>query len=160
MKRFAAASVLVLAAVSLGAAKPPPASFDYVIRGGQILDGSGGKPFTGDVAVKGQRIAYVGPHAPGRGRTEIDAHGKAVAPGFINMLSHSEDSFMADGRGLSELRQGVTLEVMGEGGSIGPLTPKMQGLEEQRQHDIKYLVAWSTLDEGLQTMVRRGLSLN
>ena len=76
---------------------------------------------TGDVAVKGERIVYVGPHAPGRGRTEIDAHGKAVAPGFINMLSHSEDSFMADGRGLSELKQGVTLEVMGEGDSSGPL---------------------------------------
>ena len=82
--------------------------------------------FDGDVAVKGQRIAYVGPHAPGRGRTEIDAHGKAIAPGFINMLSHSEDSLIADPRGMSELRQGVTLEVMGEGHSIGPLNAEMR----------------------------------
>ena len=136
MKLFAAASLAVLAFASLGAAKAPAPVYDLVIRGGEILDGSGGKPIHGDVAVKGDRIAYVGPHAPGRGKTELDAKGKAIAPGFINMLSHSEDSFMADGRGLSELRQGVTLEVMGEGTSVGPLTPKMQRLEEQREHDI------------------------
>jgi N-acyl-D-amino-acid deacylase len=171
MKLFAATSLAVLAAaLCLGAAKAPAptaapkaapkATYDYVIRGGEILDGSGGKPVHGDVAVKGDRIAYVGPHAPSRGAQEIDARGKAIAPGFINMLSHSEDSLMADGRGLSELRQGVTLEVMGEGGSIGPLTPKMQKLEEQRQQDIKFPVTWSTLDQGLETMAKRGIALN
>jgi N-acyl-D-amino-acid deacylase len=161
MKLFAAASLAVLAAAaSLGAAKAPGPAYDVVIRGGEILDGSGGKPIHGDVAVKGDRIAYVGPHAPGRGKTEIDAKGKAIAPGFINMLSHSEDSFWADGRGLSELRQGVTLEVMGEGGSIGPLTPKMQRLDEQREHDIKFPVTWSTLDQGLEAMTQHGVSLN
>ena len=159
MKHCAAVSLAALAAaMSLGAAKAP--AYDYVIRGGEILEGSGGAPVHGDVAVKGQRIVYVGAHAPGRGLREIDAHGKAVAPGFINMLSHSEDSFWADGRGQSELRQGVTLEVMGEGGSIGPLTPAMQKLEVQRQHDIKHPVNWSTLDEGLQTLAGRGLALN
>src|SRR5205085_2355841 len=100
----------------------------------------------GDVAVKGQRIAYVGPHAPGRGRTEIDAHGKAIAPGFINMLSHSEDSLIADPRGMSELRQGVTLEVMGEGHSIGPLNAEMRRVGEQREGDVKYPMDWTTLD--------------
>jgi len=162
MKLFAAASLAVLAAACLGAAKAPaPApAYDVVIRGGEILDGSGRKPIHGDVAVKGERIVYVGPRAPGRGKTEIDAKGKAVAPGFINMLSHSEDSFMADGRGLSELRQGVTLEVMGEGSSVGPLTPKMQRLEEQREHDIKFPVTWTTLDQGLDAFVKRGVSLN
>ena len=159
MKLYAATSLAVLAAaLGLGAAKPP--AYDIVIRGGEILDGSGGAPVHGDVAIKGDRIAYVGPHAPGRGKREVEAHGKAVAPGFINMLSHSEDSLIADGRGMSELRQGVTLEVMGEGSSIGPLTPKMQKLEEQRQHDIKYPVTWSTLDEGLGTLARRGIALN
>jgi N-acyl-D-amino-acid deacylase len=159
MKLFAAPSLAVLAAaLSLGAAKAP--AYDLVIRGGEILDGSGGKPIRGDVAVKGDRIAYVGPHAPGRGATEIDAHGKAVAPGFINMLSHSEDSLVADGRGMSELKQGVTLEVMGEGNSIGPLTPKMQKLGEQREHDIKFPMDWTTLDGGLQSMTKRGISLN
>ena len=88
MKLFAATSLAVLAAAaSLGAAKPPGAAYDVVIRGGEILDGSGGKPIHGDVAVKGDRIVYVGPHAAGRGKTEIDAKGKAIAPGFINMLS-------------------------------------------------------------------------
>jgi N-acyl-D-amino-acid deacylase len=161
MKLLATTSLAVIAAaLSLGAAKAPPAAYDVVVRGGEVLDGSGGKPFQGDVAVKGDRIVYVGPHAPGRGKREIDAHGKAIAPGFINMLSHSEDSFMADGRGLSELRQGVTLEVMGEGGSIGPLTPQMQKVEEQREHDIKYTITWTTLDGGLEAMTRKGVSLN
>src|SRR5579862_2822317 len=113
MKHFAVTSLAAIAAVlALGAARAP--AYDYVIRGGEILDGSGGKPMLGDVAVKDDRIVYVGPHAPGQAGKEIDARGKAVAPGFINMLSHSEDSFMADGRGMSELKQGVTLEVMGE----------------------------------------------
>ncbi|HEX5264307.1 MAG TPA: D-aminoacylase [Phenylobacterium sp.] len=161
MKLFAATSLAALAAaMNIGAAAAPAPAYDIVIRGGEILDGSGGEPIHGDVAVKGDLIAYVGPHAPGRGKTEIDAAGKAIAPGFINMLSHSEDSFMADGRGLSELRQGVTLEVMGEGGSVGPLTPKMQRLEEQREHDIKFPVTWTTLDQGLQAFVQRGVSLN
>lgn len=158
MKLVATSLAVLAAAASLGAAKP--AAYDYVIRGGEILDGSGGKAVRGDVAVKGARIAYVGPHAPGRGRREIDARGKAIAPGFINMLSHSEDSLIADGRGQSELRQGVTLEVMGEGGSIGPLTPRMRPLEEQRQHDIKYPVDWTTLDGGLQSLAKRGLAMN
>ncbi|WP_293386076.1 amidohydrolase family protein [Phenylobacterium sp.] len=157
--RFAAVSMAALAAAaSLGAAKP--AAYDLVIRGGEILDGSGKPGVTGDVAVKGDRIVYVGPHAPGRGKTEIDAHGKAVAPGFINMLSHSEDSLIADGRGQSELRQGVTLEVMGEGSSIGPLTPRMQVLEVQREHDIKYPIDWTTLDGGLEALAKRGIALN
>ncbi len=159
MKLFAATSLSVLAAVmSLGSTKAP--TYDYVIRGGEILDGSGGKPVRGDVAVKGERIAYVGVHAPGRGRTEIDGKRKVIAPGFINMLSHSEDSLIGDGRGQSELRQGVTLEVMGEGSSIGPLTAKMQKLEEQREHDIKYPVDWTSLDEGLQSLAKRGISMN
>jgi len=164
MKVPAAASLAVLAAVAcLGAApdrKGAAPVYDYVIRGGEILDGSGKAPIRGDVAIKGDRIAYVGPHAPGRGKTEIDAHGKAVAPGFINMLSHSEDSLIADGRGQSELRQGVTLEVMGEGSSIGPLTPKMQKLEEEREHDIKYPVTWTTLDGGLESLAKPGIALN
>jgi N-acyl-D-amino-acid deacylase len=160
-RRYAAASLTVIAAsLGLGAAKPRPPAYDLVIRGGEILDGSGGAPIHGDVALKGDHIAYVGPHAPGRGAREIDAKGKAVAPGFINMLSHSEDSFMADGRGLSELKQGVTLEVMGEGDSVGPLTPQMRKLGEQREHDIKFPMDWTTLDQGLQAFTKRGVSMN
>ena len=95
-------------------------SYDVLISGGTIYDGSGGAAFTGDVGIKGDRIAYVGPHAPGSARERFDAHGKAVAPGFVNMLAHPEVSLLHDGRALSDLRQGVTLEVLGED-SMGPL---------------------------------------
>lgn len=164
MKHFAARSFAVTslaaiaAALSLGAAKAP--TYDYVIRGGEILDGSGGKPMLGDVAVKGDRIVYVGSHAPGHGGKEIDARGKVVAPGFINMLSHSEDSFMADARGMSELKQGVTLEVMGEGDSNGPLNPEMRRLGEQREQDIKFPMDWTTFGGGLEAFTKKGVSLN
>src|SRR6266480_3992853 len=100
-------------------AQPPAAGgevghYDVLISGGTVYDGSGGAPFVGDVAIKGDRLAYVGAHAPGSARERIDAHGKAVAPGFVNMLAHPEESLLADGRALSDLRQGVTLEVLGE----------------------------------------------
>jgi N-acyl-D-amino-acid deacylase len=133
--------------------------YDVVIRGGMIYDGSGGAPFHGDLAVRGDRIVYVGPHAPGAARTEIDAHGKAVSPGFINMLAHPEESLFADGRALSDLTQGVTLEVLGED-SMGPLNPTMKRLLTERQGDIRYAVTWTTLGEYLETLQRRGISPN
>jgi N-acyl-D-amino-acid deacylase len=118
---------------------PQPAnSFDIVIRGGTLYDGSGGAPYVGDVAIEGDRIAFVGPHAPGPGEREVDAHGLAVAPGFINMLSWSTESLIEDPRALSEIRQGVTLEVMGEGWSMGPLNDEMKRLGTSRQGDIRY----------------------
>jgi len=161
MKPFAAASLaILLATTSLGAAKAPPPEYDLVIRGGEILDGSGKPGVQGDVAIKGDRIAYVGPQAPGRGTREIDAKGKAVSPGFINMLSWSNQSLIADGRALSELKQGVTLEVMGEGDSMGPLTPEMKAFEVKRQGDIKYPITWTTLDQYLSFLEKKGVSVN
>jgi N-acyl-D-amino-acid deacylase len=151
---------ILLAALALTGAAPAPAAYDLLIRGGQIYDGSGGAPVTGDVAVKGERIVYVGPHAPGRAARTVDATGKAVAPGFINMLSWSNESLIADGRGLSELKQGVTLEVMGEGDSMGPLTPRMKDLMVQRESDIRYPVTWATLDEYLRRLEAKGVSVN
>ena len=118
---------------------------DVVIRGGTVYDGSGGKPYPGEVAIDDDRIAYVGPPRGLRGRIEIDATGKAVAPGFINMLSWSNESLLHDGLGQSELRQGVTLEVMGEGWSMGPLNERMKELAVARQIDIHYPVDWTTL---------------
>ena len=159
MKPVAVVSLTVLlAAAGLGAAPPP--AYDLVIRGGQILDGSGKAGVIGDLAVKGDRIVYIGPHAPGRGGREVDARGKAVAPGFINILSHSEESLIADGRALSEIRQGVTLDVMGEGDSMGPLNPRMKALALKREGDIKYPVDWTTLDQYLAGLERRGTSMN
>jgi len=110
---------------------------DLVLHGGLIYDGSGGKPYPGELAVDGDRIVYVGPDRNLVGRREIDVHGQAVAPGFINMLAHPEESLLVDGRALSDLSQGVTLEVMGEF-SMGPLNPNMKALAVARQVDIKY----------------------
>jgi len=132
---------------------------DTIIRDGLIYDGSGGPPYRGDVVIDGDRITYVGKHARGHGRVEVDAGGRAVAPGFINMLAHPEESLLADGRALSDLRQGVTLEVMGED-SMGPLTPTMQQLMVQRQADIHYAVDWTTLGQYLGELEKRGIAPN
>ena len=141
---------------SVGAAEP---AYDTVIRNGLIVDGSGQKPYTGDVAIRGDRIVFVGPHAAGSGRTEVDARGKAVAPGFVNMLAHPEESLLVDGRALSDLTQGVTLEVMGEM-SMGPLNEAMKADMVRQQVDVKYDVNWTTLGEYLSGLERRGITPN
>src|SRR5215472_15633213 len=153
---FAIAVALTAAASSPARARPV---YDVVIRGGTIVDGSGGTPYAADLAVKGNRIAAIAQHLPGHGKVEVDARGKAVSPGFINMLAHPEESLIADGRGLSDLAQGVTLEVMGEG-SMGPLTPEMKKLGEARQADIKYPVTWTTLGQYLDMLEKKGISPN
>src|SRR3954449_7431442 len=106
MKKRVALTVALAVPVIMSAA--PRASYSVLIRGGTIYDGSGGEPYVGDVAVKGDKIVYVGPHAPGRAGRTVDATGKAVSPGFINMLSWAVESLIADGRGLSDTTQGVT----------------------------------------------------
>jgi N-acyl-D-amino-acid deacylase len=142
-----------------GAGGAEPALYDVLISGGTVYDGSGAAPYTGDVALQKDRIAYVGPHAPHGARERLDARGKAVTPGFINMLAHPEVSLIADGRALSDLRQGVTLEVIGED-SMGPLSADMKRLDLQRQGDIKYAVDWTTLGDYLQKLERRGIAPN
>ena len=158
MKRRDAFVVAVAALLATSAA--PPVAFNVIIRGGTIYDGSGDSPYVGDVAIKGDKIVYVGPHAPGRAARVIDASGKAVSPGFVNMLSWANESLIADGRGLSDTVQGVTLEVMGEGNSMGPWNPEMKRLELQRQSDIRYPIRWTTLGQYLEYMQRRGITPN
>ena len=160
MKTPIALALAAILLVTSAEARGKPAAYDVVIRGGEIYDGSGGAPFRGDVAIAGDRIAFVGRKAPGRGKAEIDAAGRAVSPGFINMLSWATESLIADGRGLSDLKQGVTLEVMGEGNSMGPLTPEMKTVELKHQGDIKYPIDWTTLDEYLTGLERRGVAVN
>ena len=118
--------------------------FDMVIRGGTIYDGSGAPPRTGDVAIRGDSIAALGTFE-GTGRAELQAAGLAVAPGFINMLSHAWEALIADGRSQSDIRQGVTLEVFGEGESMGPWNDSQKEEASEHQGDIKYDVAWNTL---------------
>ena len=148
-----------LAASTALAAPADATRYDVLIAGGTVYDGSGGAPFVGDVALQGDRIAYVGPHTTRPARERVDAHGKAVAPGFINMLAHPEASLLVDGRALSDLRQGVTLEVLGED-SMGPLTPQMKALAVQRQGDIHYTIDWTTLGEYLQRLEQHGIAPN
>lgn len=152
----AAVSIVTFAA----SAKDAPPAYDVLIINGTIYDGTGGAPFHGDVAIKGDRIAYVGPHAGGTAKHTVDAHGKAVTPGFINMLSWANEALLVDGRGQSDLRQGVTLEVMGEGDSMGPLTPQMKAEGERRQIDIHYAIDWTTLGGYLEKLERQGISPN
>jgi N-acyl-D-amino-acid deacylase len=133
---------------------------DTVIRNGTVFDGEGGSPYAADVAIDGDLIAGVMPAIGDRGRREIDAAGLAVAPGFINVLSWAIPSLIADGRAQSDVRQGVTLEVFGEGSSMGPLTAAMRRDQIERQADIKYDIPWTTLREGLDHLVRLGVSVN
>ena len=133
--------------------------FDTVIRNGTIYNGSGSVPFRGDVAVKGDLIAAMG-QGLDIGTVEIDATGLAVSPGFINMLSWGVESLIEDGRGQSDIRQGVTLEVFGEGESMGPLSESMKKELVKRQGDIKYDIKWATLGEYLEYLVKRGISPN
>ena len=142
------------------AAAQEPKTYDLILRGGTIYDGSGGKPFTGDVALQGDRIAAVGSLGNAKGRTEVDARGLAVSPGFINMLSWATESLLVDGRAQSDIRQGVTLEVMGEGFSMAPLTDAMKKEMVEQQADIKFDVAWTTLGEYLDHLVSRGIAPN
>jgi N-acyl-D-amino-acid deacylase len=134
--------------------------YDVILRGGTIYDGSGGPPGVGDIALRGDRIAAVGNLAGARAAREVDVRGLAVAPGFINMLSWATVSLLHDGRSQSDIRQGVTLEVFGEGWSMGPLNARMRKDMADGQGDIKYDVAWSTLAEYMDYLVSRGISCN
>ena len=130
-----------------------------MIRGGVVYDGRGGPAMEGDVAIAGDSIAAVGRLDDWRGRDEIDADGLAVAPGFVNMLSWATESLLEDGRAQSDIRQGVTLEVMGEGFSMGPLTDRMKE-EVEAQSLLGHPVEWTTLGEYLEYLERRGVSPN
>lgn len=134
--------------------------YGVVIRGGTIYDGSGGAPYVGDLAIRDDRIAAVGEIGDVPANETVDAAGMAVSPGFINMMSHSQVTLQIDGRGQSVIRQGVTLEVMGEGFSWGPLDEKMKKELADGQSDFKYDVTWTTLGEYLEHLVELGTAPN
>ena len=135
-------------------------SHDLIIRNGTLYDGTGGEPRAVDIAVVGDRISKVGDLSGESARVEIDASGMAVAPGFINMLSWANESLLVDPRGLSDIRQGVTLEVFGEGTSMGPLNPAMVERMVREQGDLKFEVSWTTLGEYLEHLEQRGVAPN
>src|SRR5262249_44111886 len=135
------------------------APFDVLIKGGTVYDGTGRAPRRADVAIKGDRIVAVGDLTKARARSVVDARGLAVAPGFINMLSHSEASLIVDGRSMSELKQGITTQIFGEF-SMGPLTEEMKRRIIANQGDIKYDIEWTTLFEYLTWLEKHGISQN
>jgi N-acyl-D-aspartate/D-glutamate deacylase len=149
----------VLCAVLIGAAAARAQRYDVIIRGGTLYDGTGAAPTTADVAIRGDRIVRVAKLDGAHATVEVNATGLAVAPGFINMMS-GEETLFADGRSQSDIRQGVTLEVFGEGESMGPLTPEMQKYFQARQSDIRYPITWTTLAQGLDTLAHHGISCN
>jgi N-acyl-D-amino-acid deacylase len=134
--------------------------YDIVIRNGTIYDGSGNDPFVGDVAIVDDRIVAVGTLKSADARQVVEAKGLAVAPGFINVLSWANESLLEDGRSQSDIRQGVTLEIMGEGTSMGPLNEELRRKRIEEQADIKYDVTWTTLAEYLEFLVNKGVSTN
>jgi N-acyl-D-amino-acid deacylase len=135
-------------------------AFDVLIRGGTMYDGSGGAPRHADIGVRGDRIAAIGDLAKATAKTVVDANDCAVAPGFINMLSWSNESLLADGKSQGEIRQGVTTQIMGEGWSMGPLTDAIKKRMKSEQSDIRYDIAWTTLSEYLSWLERIGVSQN
>ena len=138
----------------------PMSGYDVIIRGGTVYSGSGAPGRIADVAITGDRIMRVGDLANSRAKTEIDARGLAVAPGFINMLSWATESLIEDGRGVADLLQGVTLEVFGEGSSMGPLNDAMKKEAVEQMGDIKYDIEWTTLGQYLEHLEKRGVSPN
>ena len=158
ISRFA--TLLILAALAASCAPQVEPDYDVIIRGGTVYDGLGGEPYLADVAISGDKIAAIGDLSDKIGKLHVDARDKAVAPGFINMLSWATDSLIEDGRAMSDIKQGVTLEVMGEGWSMGPLNDSMKEDAVKRQGDIKYDIQWTTLGEYLDFLVARGISPN
>ena len=155
--RLAPMSILSVPLALLSACGP---RYDVIIRHGTVYDGSGGPGTVADLAIAGDSIAAIGDLGAARAAVEVDATGLAVAPGFINMLSWATESLLEDGRSQSDIRQGVTLEVFGEGWSMGPLNDAMKAEMREQQGDLKFDVAWTTLGEYLEHLVRRGVSPN
>lgn len=162
MNKYRRIQVLVIGIIAgcIAAACTPPASYDVILRNGTIYDGSGEPSYIGDVAFEGDKIAALGDIGNATATLEIDAAGLAVAPGFVNMMSWANESLIHDGRSQSDIRQGITLEVMGEGSSMGPLNEAMRQEMVERQSDIRYDVEWTTLAEYLEFLERRGISPN
>src|SRR5882724_4478252 len=165
MKRnFFCLAVFVTIVFAMFAKDPSPSpgagDFDVIIKGGTVYDGTAAEPKHVDVGIRGDRIASVGDFRTAKAKTVIDATGLAVAPGFINMLSWSTVSLIQDGRSQSEIRQGVTTEIMGEGESMGPVNDRVRDHMLRTQGDIKYDIKWNTLAEYLRYLESRGVSCN
>src|SRR5262245_12150020 len=152
--------VAIVAVAVLVPAARAEEPFDVILRGGMVYDGTGKPPRQADVGLRGDKVAAVGDLAKAEAKTVVDVRGLAVAPGFINVLSWSTESLLADGRGQSEIRQGVTTQIMGEGWSWGPVNEAVRKRMKAEQTDYKYDIEWDTLDGYLSFLQRKGVSHN
>jgi N-acyl-D-amino-acid deacylase len=162
-RRWLSALLLFIGTLTIACTTTTPPvveTYDLILKGGTVYDGSGKDPVVADIAVRGDRIAKVGDLGGATAVMTVDVRGRAVAPGFINTLSWSPESLIADGRSQGEIRQGVTLEIFGEGESMGPLNAAMKADALKQQADIRYDVEWTTLAEYLDWLVARGVSTN
>ena len=159
-RRWSVVLLCALAIACVASDQRPAESYDLILAGGTVYDGSGKEPVIADVGVRGDRVVQVGDLRGARAATRLDVSGRAVAPGFINVLSWSPESLIADGRSQGEIRQGVTLEIFGEGESMGPLNAEMKADALKQQADIRYPIEWTTLGEYLDWLVARGVSTN
>src|SRR5207244_4280735 len=150
----------ILLLMLLFAADSHAAQFDVLIRGGTVYDGSGDPPRRADIGIRGDAIAAIGDLSRDSAKLVVSADRLAVAPGFINMLSWSNESLLVDGRGQSEIRQGVTTQIMGEGWSWGPVSPAIKKRMKAEQTDVRYDIEWTTLGEYLYFLQRKGVSPN
>ncbi len=157
MRTFFCSAVLLVSSIALAEEQ---GDFDVIIKNGTVYDGTGGPAQHVDVAIRGDRIAGLGDFKAAKAQTIVDAAGLAVAPGFINMLSWSNESLIQDGRSESEIRQGVTTEIMGEGWSMGPLNDRMKKRMLDEQKDIKFDIKWNALAEYLRYLEQHGISCN
>ena len=160
MAYFGVFAILAVSLAGLSASPRQPLLFDVIIRGGTVYDGTGSPGRRADVGIRGDRIAAVGDLAGGQASNVVEAAGLAVSPGFINMLSWATESLLVDGRSQGDIRQGVTLQIFGEGSSMGPLTDAMKKRATEQMGDIKYEITWTTLAEYLTELERRGVSNN
>jgi N-acyl-D-amino-acid deacylase len=156
MRHYVLSLLLAILSNRLAATEP----LDILIRNGSVYDGAGGPPRRADVGIRGDKIAAIGDLSVAEAKTTIDASGLAVAPGFINMLSWSTESLLADGKSQSEIRQGVTTQIMGEGESMGPVNDAIRARMKREQTDIKYEIEWRTLGEYLYFLERKGVAQN
>ena len=151
--------ILLAAFTTITACQSKITEYDTIIRNGMIYDGNGGVPYKGDIAINADTIAFIGDLKQAKGKNETDANGMAVAPGFINMMGHSEVSLIVDGRSQGDIRQGVTTEIFTES-SMAPLSPSMKKQMQEGQGDIKFKVEWNTLGEYMRYLEKKGISCN
>jgi len=152
--------ILTAAILAVSIAAAAQESYDVIVKGGMVYDGSGGKPLKADVGIMGDKVVKIGDLSRAKAATVIDAKGMAVAPGFINMLSWSTESLIVDPRSLGDLKQGVTTQIFGEGWSMGPLNDRMKKQMKDDQGDLKFDIEWTTLADYLSYFEKRGVSQN